>query len=215
MGGFPRTSISMGFSFSDDPEIPSKAPTAIARSKYHTTASYDVEEESGQSTLSSTRHRNTPSRTDLAPHDITINGLRNNMRLHPDENTGPGFATSRGSDDDEADEEDNDDDNDSTPLDEDDKRIRQDGNAFEKQRKITHELDTIDKIIVNLKRQNFPNSQIAEELRKLGLSNYDPKTVGSRFIRVEKKIEDHEAQRIEDGLTDWLDGEVRTSVATL
>jgi hypothetical protein len=201
-----------------------------------------MKEELVQPTTSNTRHRNIPSHTDLAPHKPSGNGTRNNTRSdldspravynkiypqddvpalnllpRPNDNTGPEVATTREGEEEEEDEaggEDDDDGNDSMLLDETEKRIRQDGKAFEKQRKISHELDTVDKIIVNLKRQNYPNDQIAEELRKLGLSNYDPKTVGSRFIRVEKKIEDHEAQRIEDGLTDWHDGEVCTYIGT-
>ena len=87
-------------------------------------------------------------------------------------------------------------------------RTRGDGQAFVKQRKITAQLDTTDRMIVNLKTKNYPNERVAEELRKLGLTNYDPKTVGSRFIRLENAIAEHEAQRLEDELTDWHEEDV-------
>jgi hypothetical protein len=87
-------------------------------------------------------------------------------------------------------------------------RLRADGNTFVKQRKITADLDMTDTMIVNLNNENHPNEYIANQLAKEGLVRYDSKTVGSRFIRLQKKIAEREAQRLEDELTDWHDGEV-------
>jgi hypothetical protein len=94
-------------------------------------------------------------------------------------------------------------------------RTRADGQTFVKQRKITADLDMTDQMIVNLKNANHPNEYIANELRKHGLVPYDKKTVGSRFNRLQKKITEREAQRLEDGLTDWHEGEVSCGAVLL
>jgi hypothetical protein len=92
-----------------------------------------------------------------------------------------------------------------------DERIRRDGASFVKGRPITADLDPTDSMIVNLKKAKYTNEYIAEELRKNGLVPYDGKTVGSRYIRIMRKIEEREAQRLEDELTDWEEGEVSIS----
>jgi len=89
-----------------------------------------------------------------------------------------------------------------------DVRTRGDGSTFIKGRTISADLDPTDSMIVNLKNENHPNEYIAEQLRKHGLVAYDAKTVGSRYIRLIRKIEEREAQRLEDELTDWHEGEV-------
>lgn len=44
---------------------------------------------------------------------------------------------------------------------------------------------------------------------------YEPKTVGSRWLRLRKLLERIENERLDDELSDWHEGEVRTRVMLL
>ena len=69
----------------------------------------------------------------------------------------------------------------------------------------------IDELILRMKQSNYSNKEIAAEIAKRsnGEINYDPKTVGTRHIRITQLLSKVAEQRLDDELTDWHEGEVR------
>jgi hypothetical protein len=217
MPGFPNASISMGFNFWDDdtPDDP-KAVTANPPTSYEDNladAESNADEEMSYGLGNGATHGPVPTAAmvsgdtsgtpTMTTAETSTRGPKNGVSTpsaSPESESVPQVS--------EQDEEEDD-----SGASEAEVRLRADGQTFVQQRKITADLDMTDQMIVNLKNANHPNDYIAEELRKAGLVPYDCKTVGSRFIRLQKKIAEREAQRLEDELTDWHEGEVSSSPA--
>jgi len=75
-------------------------------------------------------------------------------------------------------------------------------------KKITADLDSEDEIILNMKGEGYGDVQIAEHLSKQNRVQYDHKTIATRFIRIKRAISARQDERLEEGLTDWHEGEV-------
>lgn len=74
---------------------------------------------------------------------------------------------------------------------------------------ITTGTSWIDETILRMKEAGYSTKEIAEYLRKEsnGEVDYDPKTIGTRYTRINKLLEEQAEQRIDDELTDWHEGE--------
>jgi hypothetical protein len=69
-------------------------------------------------------------------------------------------------------------------------RITASGKIHATARRITADLDDADRLILNMKDNNKSNAEVVTELRKLGI-NYDPKTVGTRYLRIKTVVSDN------------------------
>jgi hypothetical protein len=86
-------------------------------------------------------------------------------------------------------------------------RLTATGKVHAAARPITADLDDADRIIWSMKNDGKVNSEVVHELKKLGV-NYDPKTVGTRFLRMKNVIANN-AQMVNG--REWTKGEVYDS----
>jgi hypothetical protein len=70
--------------------------------------------------------------------------------------------------------------------------------------------DADDARIVDLKQQGWSDEYVARKLAEEGRIRYVGRTVGSRWLRIRKALEAKEEEILEDEMSDWHDGEVRS-----
>ena len=68
--------------------------------------------------------------------------------------------------------------------------------------------DSDDDRIITLKQQGFTDEYVAAKLVEEGRMRYVPKTIGSRYNRLRKTIEEAEEEKLDDELSDWHVDEV-------
>ena len=73
---------------------------------------------------------------------------------------------------------------------------------------ISADLDSDDEIIVRMKNAKYKEKDIAQRLRDEGRTNYNAKTIGTRYARIQKKLQEKQDADLDDELTDWHDGDV-------
>lgn len=78
-------------------------------------------------------------------------------------------------------------------------------------KEIVADYDTDDGRIITLKQQGYTDDYVAQKMISEGRMKYVPKTVGSRWLRLRKVLEAAENERLDDELSDWHVGEVRSS----
>jgi len=81
-------------------------------------------------------------------------------------------------------------------------------------KRIVADYDSDDGRIINLKQQGYTDEYISQKLIQEGRIRYVPKTVGSRWLRLRKTLEDAEEEKLDDELSDWHVDEVRLSFNT-
>jgi len=59
-----------------------------------------------------------------------------------------------------------------------------------------------------MKQQNYTEQAIADRLAKEGRTCYDPKTIGSRWIRIRKVLQTAADELLDEDLIDWREAEV-------
>lgn len=69
--------------------------------------------------------------------------------------------------------------------------------------------DWEDRMILNMKQQGFTNVQIAQKLIAEGGTRYDPKSIGSRWLKMRRVRAQHDEGLLDDDLSDWHIGDVR------
>lgn len=74
---------------------------------------------------------------------------------------------------------------------------------------VSHILDSDDEIIFTMKREGIKDAAIVERLIEEGRTKYEAKSIATRFSRIEKKIEEHEEQIMEEEFSDFHEEEVR------
>lgn len=78
-------------------------------------------------------------------------------------------------------------------------------------KRITADYDSDDARIIDLKQQSYSDEYVANKLREEGRTRYVGKTVGSRWLRLRKILEERDDERLDDELSDWHVGEVSVS----
>ncbi|KAI5360796.1 hypothetical protein Slin15195_G087120 [Septoria linicola] len=74
-------------------------------------------------------------------------------------------------------------------------------------KRITADYDSDDARIIDLKQQSYSDEYVANKLREEGRTRYVGKTVGSRWLRLRKVLEERDDERLDDELSDWHVGE--------
>lgn len=75
-------------------------------------------------------------------------------------------------------------------------------------KRIVADYDSDDGRIISLKQQGYGDEYVSSKLIQEGRIRYVPKTVGSRWIRLRKALEQAENEKLDDELSDWHVGEV-------
>ena len=75
-------------------------------------------------------------------------------------------------------------------------------------KKVTADLDSDDELIVRMKNAKYLEKDIAERLAKEGRIKYHPKTIGTRWARIKRKLQDFQDEMLDGDVTDWHEGDV-------
>lgn len=81
-------------------------------------------------------------------------------------------------------------------------------------KRIVADYDSDDGRIITLKQQGYSDEYVAQRLMDEGRVRYVPKTVGSRWLRLRKALQEAEDEKLDDELSDWHVGEVRILVSS-
>lgn len=79
-------------------------------------------------------------------------------------------------------------------------------------KRIVADYDSDDGRIITLKQQGYSDEYVAQRLMDESRVRYVPKTVGSRWLRLRKALQEAEDEKLDDELSDWHVGEVRIPV---
>ncbi|KAI7083280.1 hypothetical protein KC356_g7690 [Hortaea werneckii] len=89
----------------------------------------------------------------------------------------------------------------------DQKRVRVQGGKAAVPKRIVADYDSDDGRIITLKQQGYSDEYVAQKLMDEGRVRYVPKTVGSRWLRLRKALQEVEDEKLDDELSDWHVGE--------
>ena len=62
---------------------------------------------------------------------------------------------------------------------------------------------------MELKQQGYGDDYVSAKLVEEGRMRYVPRTIGSRYLRLRKALEEREEYKLDDELSDWHLGEVK------
>lgn len=82
-------------------------------------------------------------------------------------------------------------------------------------KKVTADLDSDDELIVSMKHAKYLEKDIAKRLEDEGRTKYNSKTIGTRWARIKKKLQEKNDTLLDAELTDWHDGDVSRCLPTL
>lgn len=74
-------------------------------------------------------------------------------------------------------------------------------------KKVSLDYDSDDGRLIELKKQGHSDEYVAEKLKEEKRTEYQPKTVNSRWTRLRKLLSQQEDERLDDELSDWHEGE--------
>lgn len=77
-------------------------------------------------------------------------------------------------------------------------------------RRVTHDLDSDDELIMEMREKNFTDRQIADKLLKEGRTRYDHKSITTRAARIRRAQAENVDLLLADGCREWEYEEVRT-----
>lgn len=75
-------------------------------------------------------------------------------------------------------------------------------------KKVTADLDSDDELIVRMKNARYLERDIAQRLADEGRIKYSEKTIGTRWTRIKRKLQERHDELLDQDLTDWHDGDV-------
>lgn len=88
------------------------------------------------------------------------------------------------------------------------KRLKVAGGRPAMAKKVTADLDSDDELIVSMKNAKFKEKEIAQRMQDEGRVKYNSKTIGTRYARICRKLEEKNDADLDADLTDWHDGDV-------
>ncbi|GAB7339431.1 hypothetical protein MBLNU457_6063t1 [Dothideomycetes sp. NU457] len=74
-------------------------------------------------------------------------------------------------------------------------------------KRVSIELDAEDEFIFDLKRRGFKDREIAQRLADEGFTAYKPQSVGARYARINRKVQERNEELLDLELIDWHEGE--------
>ncbi|KAK5102165.1 hypothetical protein LTR70_007475 [Exophiala xenobiotica] len=88
------------------------------------------------------------------------------------------------------------------------KRLKTTGGRPAIAKKVTADLDSDDELIVRMKNAKYLKKDIAQRLVDEGRIKYNAKTIGTRWARLKKKLQERNDELLDAELTDWHEGDV-------
>lgn len=88
------------------------------------------------------------------------------------------------------------------------KRLKTTGGRPAIAKKVTADLDSDDELIVRMKNARYLKKDIAQRLVDEGRIKYNAKTIGTRWARLKKKLQERNDELLDTELTDWHEGDV-------
>ena len=88
------------------------------------------------------------------------------------------------------------------------KRIRVPGGRPAVPKKVTADLDSDDEIIVRMKEARYREKDIADRLKEEGRISYNSKTIGTRWVRIRRVLQQRQDELMDAQLADWHNGDV-------
>lgn len=76
-------------------------------------------------------------------------------------------------------------------------------------RPVTHELDSDDELIMDMREKGYSDRQVADKLAKDGRTRYDPKSISTRITRIRLAQANNVDFLIKEGYKEWTFKEVR------
>lgn len=77
-------------------------------------------------------------------------------------------------------------------------------------KKVVADMDSDDEIIYSMKQNGYKDRDIRERLINEGRTRYHPKTISTRWARLKRCVEAHADELLDEELSDWHVGEVRS-----
>lgn len=87
------------------------------------------------------------------------------------------------------------------------KRLKTTGGRPAIAKKVTADLDSDDELIVRMKNAKYLKKDIARRLVDEGRIKYNAKTIGTRWARLKKKLQERNDELLDAELTDWHEGD--------
>ncbi|KAK5940226.1 hypothetical protein PMZ80_007646 [Knufia obscura] len=87
------------------------------------------------------------------------------------------------------------------------KRLKTTGGRPAIAKKVTANLDSDDELIVRMKQAKYLKKDIAQRLIDEGRIKYNAKTIGTRWARLKKKLQERNDELLDAELTDWHEGD--------
>lgn len=79
-------------------------------------------------------------------------------------------------------------------------------------KKVTADLDSDDELIVKMKQAKYLEKDIAARLTAEGRTSYQSKTIGTRWARIKKVLQQKQDDLLDADLTDWHEGDVKPTI---
>jgi hypothetical protein len=70
-------------------------------------------------------------------------------------------------------------------------------------KKVSHELDSDDELMLDMKEKGYSDRQIADKLSKDGRARYDMKSISTRIMRIRGAQAEHMDYLLKEGYMEW------------
>lgn len=88
------------------------------------------------------------------------------------------------------------------------KRQRVSGGQPAVAKRVVSDLDTEDELIARLKEARYRDADIAQRLIDQGMTVYNPKSIGNRYLRIRFKLQERQDRALDENASDWHEGDV-------
>ena len=75
-------------------------------------------------------------------------------------------------------------------------------------KKVTADLDSDDELIVRMKEARYREKDIADRLQEEGRIKYNQKTIGTRWVRIRRALQQRQDELLDSQQADWHNGDV-------
>ncbi|KKY17681.1 hypothetical protein UCRPC4_g05314 [Phaeomoniella chlamydospora] len=86
-------------------------------------------------------------------------------------------------------------------------KLRSDGGRPVVAKPVTYDMDSDDELIVQMKQARYLEKDIAERLAAEGRTSYMPKTIGTRWARIKRVLQDRQDDLLDEEMSDWHEGD--------
>lgn len=88
------------------------------------------------------------------------------------------------------------------------KRLKFEGGRPALAKKVVADMDSDDELIVQMKQTKHTEKEISDRLKAEGRTVYHSKTIGTRWARLKRVLQERNDELLDAELTDWHEGDV-------